>query len=619
MIKKNLVTLALSSLMVIPTQAQQLSQKSKLSPLHFEAERNGLKVLPQRFEYTLLDDYKIKIGDVLVDTENIKFSIAPAKSSQGYDLTFTWPIHLFERGELALKNNTGKAIINTVFESKDLKVIATANASPTPTTNTESTTSEEESTANVEASSEGEQLRSELAAFTVHDVPKSTIEDMKYLPYMSFCVMKQSYETRLYLCSNELFLSSEKGQLTVKSRSPRRTQSQIEINGKAVGEQGMIYLNDSNENISFRTLSKYGSTVEIDTRMKEVDFKDVISSDDEKYFILSAAGAEPVTEKNIKREKDGTWKGKISTQRPLLYLKGDGEIPMRQEFYITKNLPKNSQRVFISPRTDSKTYGNSLLISGVAPMSVKVAKDREDKASSLQVNEKNQFKWLIEDLATGRQERRFIEIKQGEDVFYAGYDIFRGHPAILSLSAMNLPSSKITSADFKAQWWLENFLGMSSDMFKFHWGLELDYSTALSKPSNIDTYRKMGGYLLWRAHEGLHLIDPSWGLRAGFTQWTLNSDSLLSPEFGAFYLQEFGHFWSRYLDWYDLSLNYQLGGKSGNTELASGISAKALIYKRLSSQWLAQGGASMQMMDWKDSDSLEKNDLGLELGVSFQF
>ncbi len=162
MIKKNLVTLALSSLMVIPTQAQQLSQKSKLSPLHFEAERNGLKVLPQRFEYTLLDDYKIKIGDVLVDTENINFSIAPAKSSQGYDLTFTWPIHLFDRGELALKNNTGKAIINTVFESKDLKVIATANTSPT--TNNESTTSEEESTANVEASSEGEQLRSELAA-----------------------------------------------------------------------------------------------------------------------------------------------------------------------------------------------------------------------------------------------------------------------------------------------------------------------------------------------------------------------------------------------------------------------------------------------------------------------
>ncbi len=431
--------------------------------------------------------------------------------------------------------------------------------------------------------------------------------------------MKQSYETRLYLCSNELFLSSEKGQLTVKSRSPRRTQSQIEINGKAVGEQGMIYLNDSNENISFRTLSKYGSTVEIDTRMKEVDFKDVISSDDEKYFILSAAGAEPVTGKNIKREKDGTWKGKISTQRPLLYLKGDGEIPMRQEFYITKNLPKNSQRVFISARTDSKTYGNSLLISGVAPMSVKVAKVREDKASSLQVNEKNQFKWLIEDLAIGRQERRFIEIKQGEDVFYAGYDIFRGHPAILSLSAMNLPSSKITSADFKAQWWLENFLGMSSEMFKFHWGLELDYSTALSKPSNIDTYRKMGGYLLWRAHEGLHLIDPSWGLRAGFTQWTLNSDSLLSPDFGAFYLQKFGDFWSRYLDWYDLSLNYQLGGKSGNTELAPGISAKALIYKRLSSKWLVQGGASMQMMNWKDSDSLEKNDLGLELGVSFQF
>lgn len=620
MIKGHLVTIALSSLMAVSSQAQQVAQKSKLSPLHFEAERNGLKVLPQRFEYTLLDDYKIKIGDVLVDTENIKFSVAPAKNSQGYDLTFTWPIHLFERGELALKNNTGKAILNATFESKDLKLI-TANNKNTTQTNPENTQEPQENqeSESQEVHTEGEQLRSELAAFTVHDVPKATVEDMKYLPYMSFCVMKQSYETKLYLCSNELFLSSEKGQLAVKSRSPRRTQSQIEINSKAVGEQGMIYLNDRNENISFRTLSKYGSTVEIDTRMKEVDFKDVISSDDEKYFILTAAGAEPVTEKNIKREKDGTWKGKISTQRPLLYLKGDGEIPMRQEFYITKSLPKNSQRVFISARTDSKTYGNSLLISGIAPMSVKISKDREDKSSSIQVNEKNQFKWLIEDLATGRQERRFVEVKQGEDVFYAGYDIFRGYPVMLSLSALSLPSSKITSADVKAQWWLENFLGLSSDTFKFHWGLELDYSTAISKPTLLDTYQKISGHILWRAHEGLHLIDPSWGLRAGFTQWTLNSDSLLTPEFGAFYNQKFEGFWNRYLDWYDLSLSYQLGGKSGDTELGSGILAKGLVYKRLSSQWLAQGGLSMQMLDWKDNDSLEKTDLGVELGVSFQF
>lgn len=215
MIQRPLMTIALSTLMLTSAQAQQVSQKSKLSPLHFEAERNGLKVLPQRFEYTLLDDYKIKIGDVLVDTENIKFSVAPSKSSQGYDLTFTWPLHLFERGELALKNNTGKAILNAAFESKDLKVIGSSTATTIATENN-STTAQTNESEPQETNSDTEQLRSELAAFTVHDVPKNTIEDMKYLPYMSFCVMKQSSETRLYLCSNELFLSSEKGLLTVK-------------------------------------------------------------------------------------------------------------------------------------------------------------------------------------------------------------------------------------------------------------------------------------------------------------------------------------------------------------------------------------------------------------------
>lgn len=614
-LKLSLLSILMGTILVPTVQAQQ-PKKSKLTPLFFEAERNGLKILPQRFEYTLLDDYKLKIGDVLVNTEVINFSLAPAKKGEGYDLTFNWPLHLFEEGELALKNNAGKAILTANFTKKDLKFVGEP-AAHTNKTNPNSETPNIEADSPEEVASQ-EQLRGDLAAFVVPNVSKTIVDDLKYLPYMSFCVMRQSSETRLYLCSNELFMATENGQMIIKNRSPRRTQSQIDINGKTVGEQGMIYLNDRNENISFRSLSKYGSTVEIDTRMKDVDFIDVVSSDDEKFFVITASGAEPVEAKNIKRESNDTWRGRVYSQRPQLYLKSDGDIPLRQEFYITKPLPKNSQRVYISSKTNPKTYSSSVTISGVATPQVKIQRDAQDKNSVVQTSEKNNFKWTISDLLAGSSERRFIELHQGNEVFYAGYNIFRGYPFMLGVSAQTLTSSEIANAVVKGQWWAENFLGFDSDTFKFHWGMDFNFTTAISKPTGIDTYQILGAGLLWRAHSGLNFIDPTWGLRLGYSQLTVNNEALGSPELGIYTTNNFQTFLKNYLDWYTLSLNYTLGAKSDNLEFGYGAELKGTIYKRLSNRWLINAALLYEMTDWKTSNQ-EKSNTGLEAGLNFQF
>lgn len=595
----------------------QAQNKSKLIPLQFEAERNGLKILPQRFDYTLIDDYKIKIGDVLIDTELIKFSVEKGADKENYNLTFTWPIHLFESGELSLKNTTGKAIITAQFESKDLKII-TPQTAAAKTENSEGGNSENPS--NDAPAVQSEDLRTDLAAFTVKNVSRSIIDDLKYMPYMSFCVLKQSFETRLYLCSNELFLSSADGQLTVKSRSPRRSQSAIEVNGKSVGEQGLIYLNDRNENISFRSLSKHGSTVEIDTRMKDVDFKDIITVDDGKAFILTASGTEPVSNKRIKRDADGTWKGKLPSSRPLLYLKGDGDIPMRQEFYVTKNLPKNSQRVFISGRTHSKTYSNRVQVQGIGPQGVQVSTDPEDKFSKVDnLGGKNQFKWEVSELTTGAPERKFVQVSQGEDTFYAGFDFLRGHPFLISAQFELLPSSKLNNASLDFQWWIENFLGLENDTFKFRWGLEANYKTALSRPENIDKFDSMSFLINWRAKQGLHLIDPTWGLKLGMHQWAIADVTLLSPVLGAFYTQKFSEQWQRYLDWYTISVDAYAGATADNLELGPSLKLGGTLLKRLSNRWLLSAGASLNYLNWEDSVDLEKFDVGVHAGVSLQF
>ncbi|MBV2169252.1 MAG: hypothetical protein KUL82_11160, partial [Bdellovibrio sp.] len=234
-----LTLLLLCLLSAFPSWAQ--TRSSKLKPLYFQADKNNLQVLPQRFEYTLLDEDRFKVGDILLDTTQVTFQIQPSPNKKGfYRIVFTWPAGLIKEGELAVKNNSGKAILNTLVSKAQVHI-------------TQATTQQEQGQ---------ESLRSEIATFTVDDVEANLVDSMKYLPFMVFCLYRESDETRLYLCSKELYLSSQQGQMTVKSRSTTKKSAQIEINGKVVGNQGIIYLNERSESVAFKAQTQSGAFLE---------------------------------------------------------------------------------------------------------------------------------------------------------------------------------------------------------------------------------------------------------------------------------------------------------------------------------------------------------------------
>ncbi|MGZ3768970.1 MAG: hypothetical protein ACXVCP_05720 [Bdellovibrio sp.] len=575
--------------------ASAQTHSSKLKPLYFQASKNKLQVLPQRFEYTLIDDDRLKIGDILIDTTQVSFQVAPSENITGtYRISFSWPAGLIQEGQLTIKNNSGKGIFNKILKKENLKF-----SRGTPEEGTEG-------------------LRSEVATLTVDGVEANLIDDMKYYPFMAFCIYRESEETKLYLCSKELYLSTANdGKMLVKSRSSGKKNAQIEINGKLVGNQGIIYLNDRTENVAFKMQTQSGAFLEIETRMKDVDFKDVVITDDENNMIITASGAEPVDESKVKKISENEWQITLPKGRPVLYLKGDGDIPMRQEFYVRGTLPRAKNRPFVSLKSPSKTYSSKVTLNGIAPEGVSLRPLDTDE-DAFEMTKKNQFKWTLRNIPSGKTTRRYLSVTaEGQDLI-AGYDIYRGQPFSLDLSAKYLSPSAIAYGDVSFQWWFENFLLLNTDFTRFHWGISLEAEQQLMEKSGLLKANFYTAELLWRYKEGFNLVEDTWGLSLPMQMIQVPNGSTTTYGFGAFLNKTPKNFLKNLMHLYELKLQY-FAGSMGDFKISSALRLKANAYLSLNPQWHFHYGLVYMDYKFNPSPSNQEAQIGLETGLLYKF
>lgn len=584
-------------LSILFSLSPSFAQKSRVKPLYFQADKNNLQVLPQRFEYSLLDDDRLKVGDIIIDASQVTFELTPSAQKKGtYNIRFSWPAGLLQEGELAVKNNSGKAIFNATIHSKNIAL-------------TKGTAEDGE-----------DLLRSDIATYTAKDIPATLVDDMKYFPFMTFCIFREAEGTRFYLCSKELFLSSQDGQIQIKSRSSNLKTAQIEINGKVVGSQGIIYLNDRSEEVVFKARSKSGAFIEIETRRKDVDFKDAILSNDGEKIILTASGAEPVNEDKVKKISAKEWQIELPKARPLLYLKGEGDIPMRQEFYIRGHLPRLKDRPFVSAKAPEQTYSSTVVINGIAPDEIRVSVPNEDTKSRIENTKKNQYLWTLTNIPAGVLHRRYLNVSSEGRNFVAGYDIFRGHPFALNVGIQYLNPSGIAFGNVEFQWWIENFLLLNSPATRFNWGVAVERKQHLTEKADVAAVDFTTFELLWRAKPGFHLVDSTWGLILPMQMIEGDGASAMTYGFGAFLNQEANNLWLRYaMDWYEWKLHYFAGSSGSDFKIKSGYALKALAYKKWSEEWFFRYGADLSQYKFDPSAGKEDLQIGINAGVYFKF
>lgn len=432
--------------------------------LPFPVERNNVQVFPQRFEYQLLDKDRIQIGDIIVDASKLDFQLIPVAAQQlKFRMKFRWPAGLFQEGELVIKDNIGKALWLQTVDKKQIQ----------------------------KSSKDLKEDRNQLAFFESEVIDANDFKKLEFTAFFKFCINKSEGETKIYFCSKDLYLKKDGTQVSVQSRDSFRKESYVEINGRSVDPQGQIFLNEITDTISMRTLLLSGATLEINTRKKIVQFYDIVMSESNKNLIIRARGAEPVEGYTVKKKNDSDWETELTLDRPVLYLQGEGGIPLRQEFLLKGSIRHDNIQVTVTEGWKDPTY--------LSTAKLKLKKSfQEGRLSPLEKNSRFDAasNWSLENLEKGKINRRHLLVDVGNERYQAMFETYRGYSDEVSTRLM-LPLWSQTQAEH----WFDDM----------RWGFGAQYEKLLSKASDEIDWSALGVSALFRFKPGLHMKDPTWG------------------------------------------------------------------------------------------------------------
>lgn len=504
------------------------------TPLNFSAEHNNIQILPQKFEYTLLDESSIKLGDILIDSKSLNFQLEFKQSNPNEaKVIFSWPAGLIKEGELTLYNNYGKALIKEEITKDKIQIVAGEN-------------------------NKDSLLRGEKATFTTDYQEEEFLEEIKYLPFLKFCIAKKDKSTKIELCSSELYVSSDDNKLTIKLRKSSQREAVVMINGKEAGDQGIIFLNDKNENINFKAQSESGALLEIITRLKPIDFKDVVISDDQKTIKFKGVGGFPVKEEGVKKISDTSWEISLPTEFPVFYVQGEGGMPMKQEFNIKGAVPQEKMRSFLVSSLVEKTYSNSISLDARLPKGV-TAKPKD--ALSTVIPKKNQrLTWNLLSLTPNTLNKRYLVTSAKDSEAIIAYDIFRGYRFEGFTQARILSPLNLILLDLDLSWWLNNLKS----------GIAFRYSMPLTKPETITSFSDMELSYLHRLSSGLNFVDPSYFVGASYKMLKINDTSFAVPGILLGRKSIPSSIWmSTIADWYQWKFQYFTGQNKTGLNLKS--------------------------------------------------
>jgi hypothetical protein len=492
---------------------------SQTPTLSFPVEKNNVKVLPQRFEYQLIDKDRVRIGDIVMDANEIGFQITSESFSKGrYKIKFTWPAGLLTQGEIAIKDNSGKAIWIHQIDTSKIQYTKPKTAD----------SSDRAAIANYETSTNANRL----------------VREIQMYPFFQFCVNREEELTKIYVCSKDLYVEKEKNGQQILSRDSYRPQSYVEINGRPVGPKGLILLNSEEEFISLRALLLSGANIEVYTRMRNVQFNNVTLSPDGKQIIIQARGAEPVDATMIKKidSTNTQWEASLDIGRPFTYLKGQGDLPLRQEFVIQGNVRPEDVQVEILKGATEKTSAGEVTLT-LRP-SEGLVLSPADPETGLRRLKNGTYEWTLKSLNRNEVNRRFVRVKKGEDVFTAAYDLER----ISSLEARAFVSFPL---------WAETSILWSATSM---WDLQLGYSQTLTKDSD-PTKEKLSAAtfnIRYRTNAGVRLRESTYFAALQAQQFSSPGQDLnlyglqLGREMKSPIL------WSKYFEWTFLTLGVPL-------------------------------------------------------------
>lgn len=480
---------------VSPANAVSPSVREKMNgelSLFFPLEKANVQILPQRFEFNLVDKDKFRIGNTLFDARLFEFRVSKGESEDKFRLKLKWPAGLLSEGEISIRDNIGKAIWIYPIDKKQISFRRKT----------------------------GDRASQTVAELEGDVLPEAVFRGLQFVPYFQICVQKTALPTRISLCSKDFFIQVAKGRLEIRSRDSLRHESYVNINGNKVGSQGVIFLQSLSDVISMRVLLLSGATLDVDTRMKEVEFRDIAANQAKGRLLVSGIGAEPVPGHRTIKFADSSWRTEIPLARPVIYLRGEGDIPMRQEFILQGTVRDQSTKVDVIGKLPISTYNSSVNIALKRDSRIKV--QAGDEFSSItDLEGSDTLTWTLLDLIDTTRNRRFLTLQKDGQKFTAAWDIIR-YPRWDFSASLALP------LEFRAhlRGWFENR----------NLGMGLDYQTFLTEwKKGIGPTGRMRLPIYWSIPSHYNFRDSAWGILLTPENYSFKSASVTGIGCGGFF------------------------------------------------------------------------------------
>jgi hypothetical protein len=314
-----------------------------------------------------------------------------------------------------------------------------------------------------------------------------------------------------------------------------------------------------NDVISMRALLLSGASIDVDTRMKPISWIDIVKKADSNSVVVRATGAEPNEEKKVIRIGEDSWSAQLDIERPVIYLKGEGGIPLRQEFVVVGTIRSEKVNVPYVLAPPQMTYYDE--VSGVLNAPTGVALAPLDKLATVEAIGDNRYRWTLKNLESDRKNQRFVKVKIGGEDFVGAHEVTRGIGKEFSISG-----NILKSAEVKWTQWLSPT-----------WGYLLNWEKVIFKGSSDPDLSWISLRVLYRLQPALHLTKDSFYFGLGFDSFSAASQSILSPTITFGQISKAAKWAASTFQYQDWFVEYGTGGNAGGVTLSSAIRASYLL------------------------------------------
>lgn len=492
-------------LVLVAGMAGAENAPTKRLSLFFPIDKNNIQILPQRFEYELIDKDQFRVGNAYFDARHFRFQVK--RKGGEYSFTVQWPAALLSGGEISIRDNIGKAIWIQPIDRSMIKFQRSVSENGTPVV---------------------------LARLEGQAFPAKTFSALRFVPYFRTCIQKADPPTRVSLCSKDFFMRRTKKKTEILTRDSLSKETFVNINGNNVDPRGLVFLQGYSDPISLRVLLLSGATIDIDTRMKKVDFRDLSVSENGESLMIWAAGAEPTAGQKVRRMEDGSWKTVINLDRPTIYLKGDGDIPMRQEFIVQGDLRDQTLSLESLHEIPSKTYSSPLTVALKKNPQLSLVAEMD---SEIEERDGETVNWRLLNLTDWTKNRRLLKVVSGERHFTAAWDVEKFPPWHFRIGAY-YP----VAGDLMFRRWFNNFrLGLG---FEYRY-IQDNYRSDDKSSSRLRVP------IFWTMKPMIQFQETGWGLQVIPEQRQFGKEAASGVALGAFSYRKVPEGW--YLGEWNLS------------------------------------------------------------------